>query len=135
MSERRTFRVVDVEALRQVFRRLRNVVAAGGVWSITVAPYRKARSIDQNSRYWEMLTRVSQAMPPLKDGVWYAPEIWHDYFRGLHLPVKAGPFGGKALTSTTKLNTVEMSEYQEKIEAWSAEQGIILWQITETENY
>jgi hypothetical protein len=87
------------------------------------------RSLSQNSRFWAMLTDISQQY---KHGDrYYTPDQWKVLF--LHaigrefkfLPSLDGttvvPYG----KSSSNLSKAEMAELMEFIEAWGAEHGVI----------
>jgi hypothetical protein len=91
-----------------------------------------ARSLDQNSRFWAMLTDC--AVQGRINGQRYNTEAWKTMFmtayaeeRGLeikHLPAlnRAGMI--PAGRSSSDLSVGEMSELMEWIAAWGAENGI-----------
>jgi len=124
MDKSHTFRVANKEQLRDVFQKCASTIDAGKPLSIKISLYRKRRSIDQNARYWALLTEISQGMPDHMDGEYFAPEMWHEYFKRKFLGVEVGPYGEPVPKSTAKLSTVDMAEYQEQIEAWAAGEGL-----------
>jgi len=71
------------------------------------------RSIDQNSRYWKLLTELGRKLG-------YSSDEMHDLMRFKFLRSKI-EIEGEAmplLKSTTKLNVAEMAAYQQDIEIW-----------------
>ncbi|HFC8542702.1 TPA: recombination protein NinB [Neisseria weaveri] len=94
---------------------------------IVIRPYKSKRSIEQNKRLWKIYQEIA-------DNVWvegrrYDAETWHEYFKGklIGYNERLLPNGDTLKTpiSTTTLNTAEMTEYQNKIQAWGARRGII----------
>ena len=104
------------------------MAAAGKPLGITVAPYRKTRSNEQNALMWVWLEQVaSQAWI---GGQRYSAETWHEHFKREFLPERNArgdekwmqlPNGDRLCTmSTTRLNTAEMSIYMEQLTAFAA---------------
>lgn len=88
---------------------------------------KETRSLEQNSRLWAMLTDVS------KQVVWYGqtltPEEWKDVFSAaMHQQkVVPGVESGKFVVlgqRTSQMTRAEMSEMQDLIEAFGAQQGV-----------
>ena len=118
---------ISTEAhVQSLAKKLMQFVEADKPMSVEVKPYKKRRSVDQNSRMWALITQISQQMPPHMDGVWHSPEAWHEYFKRRFLGVEPGPFGKPIPKSTAKLITVEFCSYCDEIEAWAAGEGIVL---------
>ena len=118
-------RIRTHEQVRALSSRLLATVDEGRELRVTVEDWKNTRSLDQNRRYWAILTDLARAAPSHMDGVWYAPEVWHEHFKRKFLGVQEGPFGPVPKT-TTKLSTLDFSGYCDQIEAWAAEEGIIL---------
>lgn len=86
----------------------------------------KTRSIAQNRRLWAMLTDISQQVD------WYgqklSPEDWKNVFSASLTKQRAVPGidGGFVVLgkSTSKMTKPEMSELQDLIEAFGAQQGV-----------
>lgn len=107
-----------------------------GVWleanaelEVCIRPYNSKRSIEQNRRLWKIYGE-------LEDKAWvngrrYSAETWHEYCKGMFLgyELKAMPDGTEVKTpiSTTTLNTAEMTEYQNNIQSWAANEFKISW--------
>ena len=121
--------VLHIKSVNEVYRfanRLITSVEAGRDLKVTVERWKKSRTVDQNRRMWAILTQLSRCAPPHMDGQWYSPEIWHEYMKRRFLGVEPGPFGEVVPKSTAKLSTLEFSGYCDQIEAWCAEEGIVL---------
>ena len=92
-------------------------------WRVTIKPYVKKRTLDQNSLYWEWLTMIGDHIGDCKDEV-------HHHMGCKFLPMRSTTIRGLTTSkpiSTTKLSTVEMSEYMDKIHAFATtELGIRL---------
>lgn len=86
----------------------------------------KTRSIAQNRRLWSLLTDISQQVD------WYgqklSPEDWKNILSASLKKQRAVPGidGGFVVLgqSTSKMTTAEMSELQDLMEAFGAEQGV-----------
>jgi len=89
-------------------------------WQVTVRPYKSKRSIDQNSRLWDLYTAIGKYIGEDAERV-------HEFMGWSFLREQATVNGETIwkIKSTTKLNTAEMVEYQEAIERWAAEIGFI----------
>ena len=86
-------------------------------------PYKSQRSVEQNSRYWKILTLIKEHVYETI-GRTDTEEELHDFFREKFLPSSIKVIGGidiKKLTSTTKLNTKDMTDYMEKIDRFCIE--------------
>lgn len=88
------------------------------------------RTVEQNSRYWPLLTEISEGLPV--KGVHFSPTAWHYYFaeRFLGCEETKLPNGSTNVQpiSTTTLDVAAFSEYMTRIEAWSAQHGLIVMQ-------
>jgi len=89
-------------------------------WQVTVRPYKSKRSIDQNSRLWDLYTAIGRYIGEDAERV-------HELMGWRFLREQATVNGETIwkIKSTTKLNTAEMVEYQDAIERWAAEIGFI----------
>lgn len=125
MKDSRSFTIESESQWHTVFKKaVKPYLEAKKVLTITVEPFRKKRSVDQNARYWAILTEISQKMPPHMDGVWYSSEVWHEAMKQRFLGVKSGPFG-PVTKSTKSLSVVEFSGYMDEIQAWAIDEGIM----------
>jgi len=71
------------------------------------------RTLNQNAFYWAMLSDIKKHLYEAS-GKTFTEDVLHDYFRKLYLPSEQVEIGGEvvtSLTSTTKLNTQDMSDY------------------------
>lgn len=102
--------------------RLGASVSAGKILKLTVEPWQSKRSLEQNALYWATLTDISREAPAHMDGVFYAPDVWHEHFRRLFLPMRPGPGGEGIPTSTTSLSVTEMADYITQVQAWQADE-------------
>ncbi len=94
---------------------------------VTVAPYKKKRSHEQNALMWVWLTQIShQAWVA---GRQFDEETWNEHAKREFLPERTSkglekwrflPSGERVLAiSTPDLNTGEMSLYMNALEAWA----------------
>lgn len=84
---------------------------------VTVRKRRRDRTLSQNAYYWVCLTIIAEELG-------YYPEEMHDTFKSMFLVDRTGPI--PIVRSTTRLNTVEFSEYFEKIAHEAAKMDIVL---------
>jgi len=102
-------------------RRIGQVIRSTG-WpvAVTVEPHKASRSVEQNARYWALLTEISQQAPSAMAGEWHSPEVWHEYCAKRFLGMKAGPFGHGVRKRTSRLKVGEFADYMTEVEAWAA---------------
>ena len=100
-------------------------IPANEVMDFTLVPHKSTRSLEQNARYWSLLTEISEQLKP--DGKQYSPETWHEYmkarFIGKDVVTIDGDITLVAKTSTT-LKTTEFADYLTCVEAWGVEHGV-----------
>ena len=95
-------------------------------WRVTLEPYRKRRSLSQNSLMWmwlnEVAEHVSQHTGNDLDDI-------HEAFKQKFLPAKIREALGETMDvrSTKKLTTLEMVDYMDRIYAFvTSELGVLL---------
>jgi hypothetical protein len=84
-------------------------------WQVKVRPYKSTRSIEQNSRLWDLYTAIGKYIGEESDAV-------HELmgYKFLRTQRIVNGEAVEAIRSTTKLNTQEMVDYQDAIERWAA---------------
>ena len=89
-------------------------------WDVTVKPWKSKRSIDQNSRYWKLITELGAHFG-------YEADEMHQLmgYKFLRYEKIVGARRREFITSTTKLSTKEMADYQDKIDRFAAQHGFI----------
>ena len=98
----------------------------GATLKITVKDARK-RSLSQNALLWlwygELVTQIKQ-----KSNETYSTDDLHEYFKSRFCPGKIIKFGNKEIqaTSTTRLDTGEMTRYLDQIHEWACGAGFKL---------
>ncbi|HHK5988334.1 recombination protein NinB [Neisseria sp. P0009.S008] len=108
-----------------------------GVWleanselEVCIRPHKSKRSIEQNRRLWKIYGELADKA--WVNGRRYSAETWHEYCKGMFLgyELKAMPDGSELKTpiSTTTLNTVEMTDYQNRLQAWAAGNFGLIWE-------
>ena len=108
-----------------------------GVWlesnaelEVCIRPYNSKRSIEQNRRLWKIYGELADKA--WVNGRRYSAETWHEYCKGIFLgyELKAMPDGTEIKTpiSTTTLNTAEMTDYQNRLQAWAAGNFGLIWE-------
>jgi len=88
-------------------------------YRVSVEELKSTRSLEANSRYWALLTAISQQAPAHMHGVYYRPETWHEEFKRQFLGVELGPLGTPIAKSTAKLGVAGFGEYMQQVEAWA----------------
>lgn len=87
---------------------------------ITISEVREKRTLDQNALYWMWMDIIANYIGDSKEAV-------HQDMGYHFLPrIVSSQTGNSYPVSTTKLNTKEMSEYMEKVNALAAGIGITL---------
>lgn len=111
------------------------MVAAGTPLQVTVAKHRRTRSNEANAFYWAaVLTPIAQQVSV--GGRWFSADTWNEQMKRDHLPEQCAagvekwailPDGSRELLmSTSDLNTEEMAEYLNKVQAHAAsEWGVV----------
>ena len=101
-----------------------------GNLDITIRPHKSKRSVEQNRRLWKIYGELADKA--WVNGRRYSAETWHEYCKGVLLgfDIKAMPDGTEVKTpiSTTTLNTAEMTDYQNRLQAWAAGEFGIIWE-------
>lgn len=108
-----------------------------GVWlesnaelEVCIRPYNSKRSVEQNRRLWKIYAKLADEA--WVNGRRYSAETWHEYCKGMFLgyELKAMPDGSELKTpiSTTTLNTAEMTDYQNRLQAWAAGNFGLIWE-------
>lgn len=108
-----------------------------GVWlesnaelEVCIRPYNSKRSIEQNRRLWKIYGELADKA--WVNGRRYSAETWHEYCKGYFLgfELKAMLDGSELKTpiSTTTLNTAEMTDYQNRLQAWAAGNFGLIWE-------
>ena len=118
--------IIRDEVLRKRVIELIGALSLNKPWIVTVEPHRKRRSLSQNSLLWcwlnEVAGHVSQHTGMDIDDI-------HEAFKLKFLPAKIKEVLGETLDvrSTTKLTTLEMVAYMDRIYAWvTSELGVLL---------
>lgn len=104
---------------------IRNVMALDPTkqWEGILRERKSKRSIDQNSRLWDLYTAIGDYIGEDKDKV-------HELmgYKFLRYQDEIAGVTVELIKSTTKLNTKEMTEYQDAIERWAANIGFV-WEM------
>ena len=111
------------EAIRQHAIEFISKLDLKTVWQITIARHRKNRSLNQNSLLWKWYGEIAQDTGNTADDI-------HEFCKQKFLAPAFIELNGETKEirrTTTKLNTKEMSEFMNQVEAWAAsELGIAL---------
>lgn len=104
---------IDKELFQKYVSKQKN-----GKYLLEIKRWYKKRTLQQNKWYWEVLTILGEEFGYEKDEL--HENLKYTFMGGMD---DRGLFYTK---STTKLTTIEMMEYFEKIYQWAAEKGIAL---------
>ena len=87
-------------------------------WEIIIKERSLDRTLEQNSRLWDLYTSVGNYLGYTKDEV-------HELmgYKFLRYQKMIGDNVVELIKSTTKLKTKEMADYQEQIELWASQMG------------
>ena len=91
-------------------------------YRVTVEELKPTRSVEQNARYWALLTAISKAAQDFQGGEFHSPDVWNVYLAGRFLGFEPGPFGTGVRKSTKRLKVGEFCDYMTQIEIWAGEQ-------------
>ena len=107
-----------------IYNNLGAWLEANAELEVCIRPYNSKRSVEQNRRLWKIYGELSDKA--WVNGRRYSAETWHEYCKEL----KAMPDGTEVKTpiSTTTLNTAEMTDYQNRLQAWAAGEFGIIWE-------
>lgn len=94
------------------------------IYKVKIDEIKPTRSLEQNSRYWALMTAISQQAPSYMGGEWHDPESWHEYCKRRFIGVESGPFGGSRAMSSKKLGVEKFSDYMTEAEAWAHDEFI-----------
>ena len=61
-------------------------------------------------------------------GKQFGQDAWHEYCKRQFIGCEELPDGSQIGISTTTLNTGEMTDYQNRIQAWAAQEFGIIWE-------
>ena len=113
-----------------IYNNLGAWLEANAELEVCIRPYNSKRSVEQNRRLWKIYGELADKA--WVNGRRYSAETWHEYCKGMFLgfELKAMPDGTELKTpiSTTTLNTAEMTDYQNRIQAWASQEFGIIWE-------
>lgn len=113
-----------------IYNNLGAWLEANAELEVSIRPYNSKRSIEQNRRLWKIYGELADKA--WVNGRRYSAETWHEYCKGMFLgyELKAMPDGTELKTpiSTTTLNTAEMTDYQNRLQAWAAGNFGLIWE-------
>lgn len=113
-----------------VFPFLAIVLQAGGRWVLTIK--RMTRTKAQNRRYWGKGVLSQIAEQAVVNGKQFSAEVWHEHFKRKFIGVEELPDGSVRGKSSTKLTTVQFSEFCAQVEAYAAtELGVTFYDLPE----
>lgn len=89
---------------------------AGKPLSVTIAPYKSKRSIDQNARYWALLTEIGEQVEV--GGKRFNRDVWHEWMKDRFAPKIDGPTG-LLPASTAQMNVEQFNAYMTEVESFA----------------
>ena len=89
------------------------------MYVVDIREAKSTRSLEQNARYWALLTEISKQAPDHMGGEWHDTEVWHEYLKRRFIGVDPGPFGGGVAKSSRKLKVGEFADYMTEVEVWA----------------
>lgn len=108
------FKIYDDTTLNEVVLFLQKLDLTKS-FKVKITQKREVRTLDQNRLYWLYMNCIA-------DETGYTPNEIHDYLRGLFLPKEARNVFNDIqinLTSTTTLDTKQMTDYINRIIVWA----------------
>lgn len=120
------FFVITPESWLACVSHCQDLLEDGASLKITVKDGRK-RSLSQNALLWmwygELSTQIKQ-----KSREGYSTDDLHEYFKSRFCPTKELKFGNAVIqaTTTTRLDTGEMTRYLDQIHEWACGAGFKL---------
>lgn len=89
-----------------------------------VKEYGRKRSVEQNNRYWAILTDIAEQVKPDRE---YSPETWHEYFKAKFIGKDTMIIDGEPVLvqkTTTNLRVLEFGDYMTQVEAWAVDHNV-----------
>lgn len=119
------------EVMTDIWRNLDDWLQGAKVLRIEVVPHHKKRTGRQNRRLWLIYQTLAENVRV--DGRRFDAATWHEYCKGRFLGFEVYRLKDgsehKIPISTTSLDTAEMTEYQNNIQAWAAGEFGIVWEV------
>lgn len=116
--------------MRNLYRNLEAWIKEHGKFELVVRAHKSKRSVEQNKRLWKIYQTF--AAEAWVDGKQFSQEVWHEYLAGEFIGFDEVDMPGgqvkRSPISTTKLKVGEMTEYQDKIQAYGAQHFCIQWE-------
>jgi len=103
-------------------RAIEHIQSLEGVWDIEITKHKKSRSVSQNRLMWMWLNIIS-------NDTGNDPDDLHELLKMKFLGTEKKVFMGSEIErpkSTTKLSTLEFTNYLDKIETLATSIGIVL---------
>ena len=94
-------------------------------YRVTIEEYKSKRSLEQNSRYWLILSFIAEQVKP--EGREYSPEVWHEWAKAKFLGKDTIVIDGEPVLvqkTTTKLKVLEFGDYMTQVEVWAVDHNV-----------
>lgn len=103
-----------------------------GKFAVTIEPVGRRRSLEQNARYWVILTYIAEQLRD-ESGKMYSPETWHEWAKATFIGKDTLIVDGEPTLipkSSTKLRVMDFADYMTKLEAWAIDHGVNFYEPT-----
>lgn len=120
---KRRIRATDAQPdLRKAFNQMSAALKnAKQDMEVSFKPFKRDRSLEQNARYWSILNNAAAQIGVDSNSL--HQEAKYTYLGYREIEIAGNPV--IILNSTTKLNTKQMTDYTDQVEAWLAcEHGV-----------
>lgn len=118
--------IIRDETMRQRVSDLVDALDVSKPWSVTIEPFKKKRSLSQNSLMWKWLNEVAAHVQ--RETGQDADDV-HEFFKRKFLTPQVVEIGGETIMkySTKNLTVADMTEYMNRVYAFvTSELGILL---------
>ena len=112
--------------MTHIYNSLDGWLAGNPDLEIVIRPHKSKRTTEQNRRLWKIYQTLAEQV--WVGGRKYPQEMWHEYCKRQFIGAEELPDGETVGISTTTLNTAEMTDYQNKIQAWAAQEHGVIWE-------
>lgn len=111
----------------QLWPVLKELVATGKRYRVTIVEWREKRTLSQNSLLWKWNGEIAAQLTKTGKGKFSHDDL-HEYLKDLYCPPKPITVMGETryVKSTKLLETGEMTRYLEQIDAWAHQRGMRL---------
>ncbi|MGA9606539.1 MAG: recombination protein NinB [Rouxiella badensis] len=111
----------------QLWPVLKELVATGKRYRVSIVEWREKRTLSQNSLMWKWNEEIAKQVSKTGKGKFTSEEL-HEYLKEIYCPAKPITVFGETryVKSTKLLDTGEMTRYLEQVDAWAHRLGMRL---------